>query len=401
MIDDGRPLSNEDIKDIRDIRQRDEYFDTIIFLLEYLTNKASENLIPIEACLLTKIRQSNAFELFLLEHGLWLRSDWGILNSKKASKKKLQKIAGLFAHLSEKERPDLWYFLKSFQTVYRPSRRGQYGRCSPPDEIQLQEMVDLLQNEYGLTISTEDLNNKLHEIAELFRSYKIMNQNGQLPNTTSLDETDNHGRSLESRLLSDSIVEKVKEIKEVEEDDNHLQYVSGEDIEKCKKYLENCLPRILQQILDNLTPRTQNLKHKILPAFRLLLCDGCSQVDLEQQLQITQSQVSRRIQPLYIQFFREVYLTVEDSWIRNQLKKLEKILTREKLQNYDEVNLKLKQCFGQYIAPMLFSAEDVKIGNAKTRKKCNNTENTSIYKNMLCNYLSTNTGNIENSQKAG
>ncbi len=122
---------------------------------------------------------SNAF---LLEHEVYLVSDWAILND--TSSKQLQRIFSQFHHLTSQEIQQATQLLGSYHAVYRAqrlkARQAGIKGCQPPTTEQLRQMQDRLSTQTNRMICPETLLAQLEEMASRLRQYRIHVRRGSL-----------------------------------------------------------------------------------------------------------------------------------------------------------------------------------------------------------------------------
>lgn len=122
---------------------------------------------------------SNAF---LLEHEVYLVSDWAILND--TSSKQLQRIFSQFHHLTSLEIQQATQLLGSYHAVYRAQhlqarQAGIKGQCQPPTIEQLRKMQERLSPQTN-RMCPETLLAQLEEMASRLRQYRIHVRGGSL-----------------------------------------------------------------------------------------------------------------------------------------------------------------------------------------------------------------------------
>jgi hypothetical protein len=84
----------------------------------------------------------------LLEHRVYLVSDWAILND--TNSKQLQRIFSQFHHLTSREIEQATQLLESYHAVYRAQRllqrqAGTKGQCHPPTTEQPEGVTSKLK----------------------------------------------------------------------------------------------------------------------------------------------------------------------------------------------------------------------------------------------------------------
>ena len=133
---------------------------------------------------------------FLLERGVYLISDWAILND--TTPKQMQRIFSEFHHLTPVEIKQAGVLLESYHLVYRRDRlklrqTGGGGKCLPPTDKQLEQIAQYLVAKLSqetlaiLDLSTEYILTRLQDIAGKLRQYRISVRRG-MPQTDSIDD---------------------------------------------------------------------------------------------------------------------------------------------------------------------------------------------------------------------
>ena len=121
---------------------------------------------------------SNAF---LLEHEVYLVSDWAILND--TSSKQLQRILSQFHHLTSWEIQQAMQLLESYHAVYRAqrlrARQAGVKGCQPPTTEQLRQMQERLSTQTN-RMCPETLLTQLEEMASRLRQYRLHVRGGSL-----------------------------------------------------------------------------------------------------------------------------------------------------------------------------------------------------------------------------
>ncbi len=126
------------------------------------------------------VRQDHRLNRVLIEHGLYLVSDWAILNDTKPEQ--LHGILGNFYGLSMAEVDQSGVLLESYRAVYLPDRLKQRrSKCADPTPEQLQRISDLIQIKTTTFIPPESLLGHLRNLAKRLRQYRIYRRGGPLP----------------------------------------------------------------------------------------------------------------------------------------------------------------------------------------------------------------------------
>jgi len=136
------------------------------------------------------VKQHRELNAFLLQYGVYLLSDWAILND--TSTQKLQRVLSDFHQLTSKEIASAIALLESYHAIYRQERLRQrqqgraLGQCQPPTIEQLQQIATILIKRLnGQAIAPDAILHRLQSLAQLLRQHRV-HARGNLP-TTSLD----------------------------------------------------------------------------------------------------------------------------------------------------------------------------------------------------------------------
>ena len=136
------------------------------------------------------VKQHSELKHFLLQHGVFLISDWALLND--LSPQNFQRILADMYNLATLEIQQKKEILISYHAVYREDRlqqriKGITSPCQPPTSEQLIRIANEIKHSTGRIISPESLLSQLQEIATQIRRYKIVAQGGYVPEV-SLDK---------------------------------------------------------------------------------------------------------------------------------------------------------------------------------------------------------------------
>ncbi|MDX2229906.1 MAG: hypothetical protein NW220_09725 [Leptolyngbyaceae cyanobacterium bins.349] len=126
------------------------------------------------------VLQDHHLNLFLVECGLYLISDWAILNNTQLEQ--LQDILSKRYLLTPLEVEQASILLKTYHNVYREARgKGKAkGKCLDPNEAQLRRMGDLLHQPLQHRLEPIEILEKLHNLANQLRHYQVHARGGTL-----------------------------------------------------------------------------------------------------------------------------------------------------------------------------------------------------------------------------
>ncbi len=234
-----------------------------------------------------RVKHHRELNAFLLEHGVYLVSDWAILND--TTPKQLQRIFSQFHQLTPLETQQATQLLESYHAVYRAHRlkqrqAGIKGQCQPPTSEQLQQMAQRLS---APRLSPETLMTQLQAMASRLREYRIHVRGGSLP-TESIDDT-----------LPGAITDRISFTNFVDNRDT-----TDEQTEFLNFYRQQfliCLDQAVAQVTDKqvtkLNRKDPEKAHKFLIALQLFHCQGRSMGEIAKIVNLqAQFQVSRLLQ---------------------------------------------------------------------------------------------------------
>jgi hypothetical protein len=149
-----------------------------------------------------KVKHYPELNAFLLERGVYLVSDWAILNDTRPQQ--LERILAEFHHLTPKEIQLASQLLECYHAVYRRDRlqqrqAGVKGQCQMPTTAQLQAIASRLHSQHQQLFSPAQAIAHLQEIAAQLRQYRIYIRGGVLP-VASLDADNSSGNSLTENI---------------------------------------------------------------------------------------------------------------------------------------------------------------------------------------------------------
>ncbi|MGI0491656.1 hypothetical protein ACN4EG_07575 [Alkalinema pantanalense CENA528] len=225
------------------------------------------------------VKHHRELNRFLLECGVYLLSDWAILND--TTPKKLEHILSSYQPLTPGEIQQAQRILESYHAVYRRDRlqqrqAGVKGSCPQPTDEQLQEMAQWLQTEQ-LDLTPAAVLRQLRMIADRIRQYRVWAKGGSLK-TSSLDEGENF-------TLADRIADKPPE-----EESGARQF-----LQVYRQGFTTSLQAAMQQVVADRTTRLKAPKSAyFLQALQLFHCKGLSMTEIAKQVGLqAQYQVTR------------------------------------------------------------------------------------------------------------
>jgi hypothetical protein len=230
-----------------------------------------------------QVRYHRELNRFLRERGVYLISDWAILNDTRVEQ--CQRVLSEYYTLTPTEVEQASHLLRAYHEIYREDRRKlrQKGKvngkeeCSAPTLEQLERIAQLLPTP---SLSSESVMNLLQALARQLRQYRIYIRGGALP-TESLDRPE--------------ISMVATEVESPEPDALHSE--QNDFLRLYRETFLQCLDEAIAQVIDE---RTTYLQRKsaakvqpLLTALELFHCQGKSMgriaplVGLQEQFEVS------------------------------------------------------------------------------------------------------------------
>lgn len=228
------------------------------------------------------VRYERNLNQFLLEHGLYLISDWAILND--TNPKQLQRILKEFHYLNDALITQASLLLEAYHTIYRQERlasrkAGIRGKCPAPTPEQLQQIAQFP----GLSLNPEQILTQLQNLAEQLRKYRIFVRGGKLKQ----DSLDNH----------DTLI-KFEQEQIAKFSDNSEQETQGEFLNRYRRQFLSCLEKAIASVVTQwINKQKEPKKQQFLSALKLFHCQGSSMTEIASAIGLqAQYQVTRLMQ---------------------------------------------------------------------------------------------------------
>ncbi|MBD2495821.1 hypothetical protein [Nostoc sp. FACHB-280] len=311
----------------------------------------------------TKVKHDSEMNQFLLGCGVYLISDWAILNDTQPNQ--LQRILTAFYSLTLSEIQQAQKLLESYHTIYRSARlqqraRGIGGKCTTPTTEQLQQIALLLENKTGQIFRAETVMAKLQELAERLRQYRIYIRSAYLP-TEPLDILNKDSHPVTKEIL-DNENEQLEFLKLY-----RIQFLA------C---LEQALALVIQSRINQLQRKNADKAKQFLIALRLFHCQNLSMTEIAARLELRAQDAVTRL--LKLKEFR--------SEVSQQLLNLLCKQVLELARNYS--NIESLTILEQQIKIAINEQIEIVIIDAETQAQtAKNYIKTSLFNEKLCRYL--------------
>lgn len=311
---------------------------------------------------------------FLLEHGVYLISDWAILND--TNGKQLQRILSQFHQLTSVEIQQANQLLESYHAVYRTQRlkqrkEGIKGQCLPPTREQLEQIAQRLFTQTSQRFRPETVMAKLQDLASRLREYRIYVRSGSLP-TESINPPVSTNTSADRTAFRDFI------------DDRNTTDEQTEFLLSYRQKFIDCLDQAIIHVTEGQVTKIQRKDpekaQKFLTALKLFHCQGKSMGEIAKEVNLqAQFHVSRLLK---LKSFR--------SDIQQKFLLLLRDRVMDEVKNFtDSERLerkKIEEALEEQVTNLMLEAATEAATATGTK---NQTTATSLFAERLCCYLDT------------
>lgn len=316
------------------------------------------------------VKHHRELNTFLLEHGVYMVSDWAILND--TALKQLQRIFAEFHNLTPIEIQHVTILLESYHMVYRRDRlkqrqAGVRGQCLPPTIDQLHQIAQILCQKANITLSPEHIMTQLQDTAERLRQYRIYARGGTPP-TESLDNP-------ETQLVADRL--QSSSTNNSDDQDEQTEFLTF-----YRQQFIDCLDRAVEQVthtrFNHLQRKNSQKAQQFITALQLFHCQGRSMGEIAPLISLqAQCQVSRLLK---LKDFR--------ADVRQQMLEVLRGFILEKAKAYTNTNPERLRNLEQQVEVALDEQIANTIREAETEASiAKNRSSTSLFARRLCRYL--------------
>ena len=314
------------------------------------------------------VKQHPELKKFLLEHGVFLISDWALLID--ITPQKLQQILADMYNLATLEIQQKKEILISYHAVYREDRlssriKGVTLPCQPPTPEQLTRICNEIKNRSGGMVSHELLLSQLQEIATKIRRYKIVVQGGKVSEL-----------SLEQPEIK-TIFVPWQATHEDEEQSKFMELYQDKFIE--------CLDIAFSQVIDECIAKIQrkptaNKNEKsLLTALQLFHCQGQAMSQIAPQIGFKKQYEVTRF--LKLNEFRADIRHKLLMHLRDRVMKIARNFTN--YQRLEGLDKQIESILDEQISSIINEAESEAKSPVRNQAFC------SLFSRRLCSYLKT------------
>ncbi|MEO0927011.1 MAG: hypothetical protein AAFY63_14180 [Cyanobacteria bacterium J06643_13] len=225
------------------------------------------------------VKQHRELQLFLLEQGVYLISNWAILNDTKI--KQLERILSEFHNLTPAEIKQAQILLASYHQIYRrdrlKNRRSKGQKCQTPTAEQLESIAVLVEQQSSSALTPEQILSQLEGLAAQLREYRLYVRGGKIKQK-SLDNT-----------FEEPTAAEVEPEENLEQDTFLKSYQ-----QEFQKSLDTAIATVITVRLARFKGKKAAQKSQYLTALKLFHCQGESMSEIAAQIALkAQYQVTR------------------------------------------------------------------------------------------------------------
>lgn len=309
------------------------------------------------------VKQHPELKRFLLQHGVFLISDWALLND--TNSKQLQKILADMYRLTSVEIQQMCELLVSYHAVYRQDRlsqrlAGATPACQPPTDEQLTRIAGELYTQTDRILSNKAILNQLQAIATKLRQYRIAAQGGSV-SSVSFDRPE---------------IQPMVERKQVIQDDEQIEFIKLYQ----NQFLE-CLDKAISQVINDFISKLQRkrsfVEQSFITALQLFHCQGQSMTQIAPHIGFKkQYEVTRLLKLNELRADIRQHLLV---MLRDRVLDTAKLFAdSERLQNLDQ---QVELILDEQISGMIQEAE------SEVKNPIRNQPLRGLLARRLCRYL--------------
>ena len=308
------------------------------------------------------VRQHRELNHFLLEHGLYLLSDWAILNDTKPER--LRRVLSEIYQLSASEVDQSCVVLESYRAVYLSDRLKQRskGPCVNPTDEQLFRISQLVQEKMGKALPPSTVFSQLSGLAKRLRQYRISVRGGPLP-TQPIEHAETSEQMYD---LPDQFVNSLAA-------DEQTQFLTT-----YQQAFQSCLDQALEQVVHDRVhkSKTPEQANHFLTALQLFHCQHLSMTAIAPQVGLrSQDNVTRLLK---LKEFR--------ADVRRWMLKYLRDMVLKTASNYVDPD-RLEQLDNQIEMALHEQIEALMQEDAKQSKTPKDFVSGSIFARRLCEFL--------------
>ena len=328
------------------------------------------------------VKQHPEIKQFLMQHGVYLISDWALLND--TSYKQLQRILHDMYQLAPEEIQQSSELLVSYHAVYREDRlkarmEGYTLPCKPPTQEQLERISQDLQSRVGITLNPKVILGKLQSNATQLRQYRIAISGGS---TASVAFDKPEIQPLVESSLS----------QQADTDKEHTEF-----IKLYQKQFLTSLDKAISQVIEDYVSRIQRKRKSppteaFIKGLHLFHCQGKSMSQIAPEIGFKKQYEVTRLLKLN-QFRADIRQSLLMDLSSSIVDIAKEFTDSDRLQNLDQ---KIESILDEQISTIIQEAE------SEVRNPVRNQPLRNLIARRVCDYLNSHklNGKESNSQES-
>ena len=357
---------NDTLENFRELNDKSNYKNSYKPLSVEILEKFEPKKASLSTWTTRLVKQNRELQRFLLEQGVYLISNWAILND--TNIKQLGRVLAEFHSLTPTEITTASNLLASYHAVYRRDRlknkQGKGGRCQTPSEEQLAQISELFEQATGISLSVEQILSSLEQVATQLREYRIYVRGGQRKQEKSFDNAELNTEGLQASVITE-------EYDRADSGDFLAAYQ-----QQFQKSLDRSVDTVIQTKLSKFKGKKAAKAPQYLQALELFHCEGKAMGEIAKVIGMeAQYQVTRLLKLKELRAdIRQQMLQIMGDWTTNQTAKF---TDRDTLKSRENA---IAEALGEQIDLVLEEAEkEVSIVG----------QNRSVLAEKICTYLDT------------
>lgn len=315
------------------------------------------------------VKQHPEIQKLLLQHGIFLISDWALLNDTNSNE--LQRIFTKMFKLAAVEIQQSSELLISYHTVYREDRiqqrlTGKTLTCKQPTSEQLTRIVEDLQTRTNIKLNNESVLNQLQLIAAKLRKYRIAAKGG-LVSTVSM-----HKPGIQPAI------EKELQL-QTDTDTEQLEFIKLYQQEFIKS-LDLAISQVIEDFISRSRRRSSFSEERYIQGLHLFHCQGKSMSQIAPEIGLTrQYEVTRLLRLNQIRTdIRQRLLILLRPKVTDIARYFTNYTNSERLQNLDR---QIELILDNQISDIIKEAE------SEVRNPVRNQPLRNLIARRICDYL--------------
>ena len=268
------------------------------------------------------VRQNRELQRFLLEQGVYLVSNWAILNDTKIEQ--VKRVLSEFHNLTPAEIDRASVLLSAYHNVYRrdrlKNRRSRGVKCQTPTTEQLVRISSLIKQQINLDLSVEQTLSRLEQLASLLREYRIQVRGGKIKQE-SWDNTEINTERMQADIASN-------EEDTVDRSDWLKSYQ-----QQFRQSLDKSIAAVITNRLSKFKGKKAAKATQFITALELFHCQGESMSAIAPKIELqAQYQVTRllKLKELRVDIRHHLLQLMRDWTMDIKLEDLDSLKQREK-----------------------------------------------------------------------